>query len=149
MFRAHFFSSTHSLFVHSYIHPSLHLSIKHLLGFHASYWRHKANKTQSTSYQIHTRSFHLSDAKVMNTSRMFMILINLQIKYILTAVQVGWERVHGYKPSLLLLLSRFSCVQLCATPQTAAQQAPPSLGFSRQEHWSGLPCPSPMHECEK
>ena len=43
-----------------------------------------------------------------------------------------------------LLLSHFSRVQLCATPQTAAHQAPPSLGFSRQEHWSGLPFPSPM-----
>ena len=43
----------------------------------------------------------------------------------------------------LLLLSRFSRVRLCATPQTAAHQAPPSLGFSRQEHWSGLPFPSP------
>ena len=31
----------------------------------------------------------------------------------------------------------------------AARQAPPSLGFSRQEHWSGLPFPSPMHESEK
>ena len=50
---------------------------------------------------------------------------------------------------LLLLLSRFSRVRLCATPQTAANQAPPSLGFSRQEHWSGLPFPSPMHESEK
>ena len=50
---------------------------------------------------------------------------------------------------LLLLLNRFSRVQLCATPQTAAHQAPPSLGFSRQEHWSGLPFPSPMHESEK
>ena len=30
-----------------------------------------------------------------------------------------------------------------------AHQAPPSLGFSRQEHWSGLPFPSPMHEREK
>ena len=50
---------------------------------------------------------------------------------------------------LLLLLSRFSRVRLCATPQTAAHQAPPSLGFSRQEHWSGLPFPSPMHESEK
>ena len=48
-----------------------------------------------------------------------------------------------------LLLSRFSRVQLCATPLTAAHQAPPSLGFSRQEHWSGLPFPSPMHESEK
>ena len=50
---------------------------------------------------------------------------------------------------LLLLLSRFSSVRLCATPETAVQQAPPSLGFSRQEHWSGLPFPSPMHESEK
>ena len=49
----------------------------------------------------------------------------------------------------MLLLSRFSRVQLCATPETAAHQAPPSLGFSRQEHWSGLPFPSPMHESEK
>ena len=50
---------------------------------------------------------------------------------------------------LLLLLSCFSRVRLCATPQMAAHQAPPSLGFSRQEHWSGLPFPSPMHESEK
>ena len=50
---------------------------------------------------------------------------------------------------LLLLLSHFSRVRLCATPEAAAHQAPPSLGFSRQEHWSGLPFPSPMHESEK
>ena len=50
---------------------------------------------------------------------------------------------------LRLLLSRFSCVQLCATPWTAAYQASLSMGFSRQEHWSGLPFPSPMHESEK
>ena len=50
---------------------------------------------------------------------------------------------------LLLLLSRFSRVRLCATPETPAHQAPPSLGVSRQEHWSGLPFLSPMHESEK
>ena len=44
---------------------------------------------------------------------------------------------------LLLLLSCSSRVRLCATPQVAAHQALPSLGFSRQEHWSGLPFPSP------
>ena len=49
---------------------------------------------------------------------------------------------------LLLLRSRFSRVQLFVTPQTAAQQALPSLGFSRQEHWSGLPFPSPRRESE-
>ena len=48
-----------------------------------------------------------------------------------------------------LLPSRFSRVRLCATPKTAAHQAPPSLGFSRQEHWSGLPFPSTMQESEK
>ena len=36
-----------------------------------------------------------------------------------------------------------SCVWLLATPWTAAYQAPPSMGFSRQEYWSGVPLPSP------
>ena len=49
---------------------------------------------------------------------------------------------------LLLLLSHFSRVRICVTPETAAHQAPPSLGFSRKEHWIGLPFPSPMHESE-
>ena len=48
-----------------------------------------------------------------------------------------WGRIDT---CILLLLSHLSCVQLCATP---------SLGFSRQEHWSGLPFPSPMHKSEK
>ena len=38
-----------------------------------------------------------------------------------------------------------SRVQLLATPRTAAYQAPPSIGFSRQEYWSGVPLPSPRH----
>ena len=42
-----------------------------------------------------------------------------------------------------------SHVRLFATPWTTAHQALPSLGFSRQEHWSGLPFPSPVHESEK
>ena len=48
-----------------------------------------------------------------------------------------------------LLLRHFSRVRLCVTPEMAAPQAPLSLGFPRQEHWSGLPFPSPMHESEK
>ena len=47
-----------------------------------------------------------------------------------------WEHHANWMP----LLSHFSHVRLCATP---------SLGFSRQEHWSGLPFPSPMHKSEK
>ena len=37
-----------------------------------------------------------------------------------------------------------SRVQLLATPWTVAHQAPPSMGFSRQEYWSGVPLPSPQ-----
>ena len=44
---------------------------------------------------------------------------------------------------LLLLLSHFSPVLLYVTPWTIAYQAPLSMGFSRQEYWSGLPSPSP------
>ena len=41
------------------------------------------------------------------------------------------------------MLSCFSHVRLCATPWTAAHQAPLSIEFSRQEYWSGVPLPSP------
>ena len=95
-----------------------------------------------------------------------LLLFNILLKVLATAIreekeikgiQIGKEEV---KLSLfaddmilymllLLLLSHLSCLRLCATPQMAATQAPPSLGFSRQEHWSGLPLPSPMHESEK
>ena len=44
---------------------------------------------------------------------------------------------------LLLLRSHFSHVQLCVTLWTVACQAPLSMGFSRHEYWSGLPCPPP------
>ena len=64
--------------------------------------------------------------------------------------EVSQKEKHQYSILLLLLLlSRLSSVQLCATPEMAAHQAPASLGFSRQEHWSGLPLLSPMHESEK
>ena len=41
------------------------------------------------------------------------------------------------------VISNFSHVQLFTTPWIIACQAPLSMGFSRQENWSGLPCPSP------
>ena len=43
-------------------------------------------------------------------------------------------------------MKSLSRVRLLATSWTAAYQAPLSMGFSRQECWSGLPLPSPMHE---
>ena len=47
--------------------------------------------------------------------------------------------VYIYNAYMLLLLSRFSHVRLCATSKTAAYKAPLSPGYSRQEYWSGLP----------
>ena len=47
--------------------------------------------------------------------------------------------------TVLLLLSRFSRVRLCVTPQTAAHQAPLTVGFARQEYWRGLPLPSALY----
>ena len=47
------------------------------------------------------------------------------------------------EPSSLYLIHSLSHVQLFATPWTVAHQAPPSMGFSRQEYWSGFPLPSP------
>ena len=41
-----------------------------------------------------------------------------------------------------------SCPTLCDPIDSSQPGSPPSLGFSRQEHWSGLPFPSPMHESE-
>ena len=45
----------------------------------------------------------------------------------------------------IAVIQWLSHVRLCATPWTAAHQAPPSMGFSRQEYWSGVPLPSPKH----
>ena len=47
------------------------------------------------------------------------------------------------KPPCAHVLHQFSCVQLCANLWTVARPAPLSAGFSRQEYWSGLPCPPP------
>ena len=71
------------------------------------------------------------------------------IKIALKNMQESHHTSLMFTKIIQLLLSRFSRVRLCATPETAAHQAPQSLGFSRQEHWSGLPFPSPMHENER
>ena len=53
---------------------------------------------------------------------------------------LGHRSVLVYRKRKVKLLSR---VRLFATPWTVAYHAPPSVGFSRQEYWSGLPLPSP------
>ena len=53
-------------------------------------------------------------------------------------VAISFSSAWKWKVKVKLL----SCVWLFATPWTAAYQAPPSMGFSRQEYWSGVPSPS-------
>ena len=47
--------------------------------------------------------------------------------------------------AMVFPVKSLSRVRLLATPWTAAYQDPPSMGFSRQEYWSGVPLPSPLH----
>ena len=69
--------------------------------------------------------YHSSKASILQGSAFFIIQLS--------------------HPYILLLLSPFSRVRLCATLETAAHQAPPPLRFSTQEYWSGVPLPSPIH----
>ena len=92
-----------------------------------------------------TRKYHFTSTKIALVKSQTIICVN----------KVAQEVEQSSIPSensflitlknslLLLLLSRFSRVQLLVTPWTAAHQAPPSMGFSRQEYWSGVPLPSP------
>ena len=57
----------------------------------------------------------------------------------LERVAISFSNAWKWKVKVKLL----NCALLLATPWTAACQAPPSMGFSRQEHWSGVPLPSP------
>ena len=60
---------------------------------------------------------------------------------ILEWVAISFSNIWKWKVKVKLL----SSAELLATAQTAAYQAPPSMGFSRQEYWSGLPLPSPQY----
>ena len=82
-------------------------------------------------------------------SLFFNMLSRLVIVFLPRSKSFNFPGAVNICSDFLLLLSHFSCVRLCVTPQTAAHQAPPSLGFCRQEHWSVLPFPFPMHESGK
>ena len=77
---------------------------------------------------------------------LFVLLCLFYIFLFSSLYWIDWVfSMSSFFPLLLLLLSHFSRVRLCVIPETES----PSLGFSRQERWSGLPFTSPMHESEK
>ena len=63
---------------------------------------------------------------------------------ILQARTLEWVAI-SFSSAWKWKVKSLSHVWLLATPWTAAYQAPPSMGFSRQEYWSGVPLPSPFH----
>ena len=79
-------------------------------------------------------------------SKVLFLLFNMLSRLVIAFLPrskrplISWLQSPSAVILLLLLLSRFSRVRLCATPENAAHQAPPSLGFSRQEHWRGCHC---------
>ena len=83
-----------------------------------------------------TEIFALESCKLShgdkNQIKNFLTAKNWRNKFLLTKCSL-----------VLFVLKSLSCVWLFATPWTVAYQAPPSMGFSRQEYCSGLPFPSP------
>ena len=100
---------------------------------------HLAFNEPFSSLNSRTRVKTLTYDTLLVNSRFFDNDVNKVPKQ---AMSVGVATVLAAKKSLQ------SCPTLC-DPIEGSHQAAPSLGFSRQEHWSGLPFPSPMHESEK
>ena len=104
------------------------------------------NRWQEYTEELYKKDLHDPDNHNGVITHLEPDNLECEVKWALGSITTnkasGGERI-------LLLISHFSRVRLCATPQTATHEATLSLGFSRQEHWSGLPFPSPMHESEK
>ena len=77
-----------------------------------------------------------------NFNNYFSIFQETNIKNNFAKKQTNWV-IYYTIPLKIVVVESPSCVQLFATPWTVALQAPLSMGFPRQEYWSGLPFPSP------
>ena len=104
-----------------------------------------------TSWQIDGKTLWQIDRETMETVRDFILGGSKITEDSDCGHEIKRLLLLGRKAmtNLLLLLRHFNHVWLHATPWMSAHQATLSLGFSRQEHWSGLPFPSQMHESEK
>ena len=96
----------------------------------------KGNAKECSNY--HTIALISHASKVMLT--ILQARLQHYVNWELPDVQAGFRKGRGKKERKVKLLSG---VWLFASPRTVAYQVPPSMGFSRQEYWSGLPLPSP------
>ena len=107
-------------------------------------------------YSFFTFSFHLFIADVWESNLLLNIkhlssnitIIIYQFQQLCCQKLFTFSKwtVMIYANMLAWMLSHFGCVRLCATPWTGTHQAPLSMGFSRQEYWSGFPFPFPVCE---
>ena len=127
-------------------------TLKSLLQHHsskASILRCSAFFTVQPSHPYMTTGKTIALTRRTLVGKVMSLLLSILSRLVITCLPrnkrllISWLQSPSAVILLLLLLSRFSRVRLCATPQTTAHQAPLSLGFSRQEHWSGWPFPSP------
>ena len=114
-------------------------------------WRatvHRVTKSQTWLNQL---SMHAHTHTLLTLLHYTYLVKNIRLSFTFIKKNIYAVKEFGTNmyTLMLLLLSHFSCVRPCVTPQTAAHQPPLSLGFSRQEYRSGLSFPSPMHESEK
>ena len=114
-----------------------------------------------STYGVHHLQFNKSKLEIKFPIQAYYILKCCQV----TSVVSDSVQPHGLQPTRLLRpwdspgkntgvgchfllqcvkVKSLSHVRLLATPWTAAYQAPPPMGFSRQEYWSGVPLPSPL-----
>ena len=100
-------------------------------------WRNNCRKNKEMEPKQNNASYGDLNTTVGNNSANFLLLEHLQLKYNLTVAAAA-----------AAAKSLQSCPTLC-DPIDSSPPGSLSLGFSRQECWSGFPFPSPMHESEK
>ena len=125
-----FFSSAHGTFSR----------IDYILGHQSSLGKFKKTEIIPSIFSDHNAvrlalNYRRKTIKNSNIWRLNNTLLNNQ--------QITEEIRKKTKMHQFSSLHSLSRVRLFATPWTAAYQAPPSMGFSRQEYWSGVPSPSP------
>ena len=98
-----------------------------------------------TGTSPHSCYYYLLDSSLSNLTKS----LSVQFSCSVTSDSLQPHESKHAAAAAAAKLPQLCPTRLCATPWTAAHQASPSLGFSRQEHWGGLPFPSPMHESEK
>ena len=84
----------------------------------------------------------ITDSMDMSLRKLWEIMKDMDAVH---GVTKNWTRLSNWitKLEIIVKVKSLSRVWLFSTPWTVAYQAPPSMGFSRQEYWSGLPFPSP------